>query len=149
VWWPGGMPVGKAGTSNDTTIVTGMDILPSLLALAGVDAPKGVAFDGVDMSGALAGRAAPERKQPVMWVRPPDRPGPRGNLPDLAIREGQWKLLVSRQGTRAELFDVLADPREQKNLAAEHPDVVQRLSAAVIAWDKSIPPRTADSPAEK
>jgi len=92
---------------------------------------------------------APERKQPVMWVRPPDRPGPRGNLPDLAIREGQWKLLVSRQGTRAELFDVLADPREQKNLAAEHPDVVQRLSAAVIAWDKSIPPRTADSPAEK
>jgi uncharacterized sulfatase len=144
VWWPGGMPAGKAGTSNDTTIVTGMDVPPSLLALAGVGAPKGAIFDGVDMSAALAGRTAPERKQPVMWVRPPDRPGPRGNLPDLAIREGQWKLLVSRQGTRAELFDILADPREQKNLAADHPDLVHRLSATVIAWDKSIAPRGAN-----
>jgi len=31
--------------------------------------------------------------KPVMWVRPPDRPGPKGQLPDLAIRDGKWKLL--------------------------------------------------------
>ena len=148
VWWPGGMAAAAAGTVNDKTVVTGMDLPPSLLALAGVGAPGGdgragtsaavPAFDGLDMSEALAGRGAPERGQPVMWVRPPDRPGPKGNLPDLAIRDGRWKLLVSRRGTNAELFDVPADPGETKNLAAEQPEVVERLTRAVIAWDEAV-----------
>ena len=138
VWWPGGMPKSAAGTANDATVIAGMDVPPTLLALAGVPAPQQVTFDGLDLSDALAGRAAaPQRGKPVMWVRPPDRPGPQGRLPDLAIRDGRWKLLVSRQGTNAELFDVVADPAEKNNVAAEHADVTDRLKQAVIAWDKA------------
>jgi len=74
----------------------------------------------------------------MMWVRPPDRPGPKGGLPDLAIRDGQWKLLVKRDGSRAELFDVVADPTESHNVAADHADIAKRLSKTVIDWDKSI-----------
>jgi uncharacterized sulfatase len=140
VWWPGGMPKNAAGTANDATVVTGMDIAPSLLALTGVAAPAGVAFDGIDLSQALAGRAAAARGQAVMWVRPPDRPGPRGNLPDLAIRDGRWKLLVSRDGTRAELFDVTADPNERTNVAAGNAEVVARLTRQVVAWEKQVTP---------
>jgi uncharacterized sulfatase len=77
-----------------------------------------------------------------MWVRPPDRPGPPKNpMPDLAVRDGDWKLLVKRDGSRAELFDVIKDPNESKNLASEHPDVTKRLTAAVTAWDKAIDPK--------
>jgi uncharacterized sulfatase len=77
-----------------------------------------------------------------MWVRPPDRPGPPGQpLPDLAIREGDWKLLVRRDGSGAELFDIAKDPNEKKNLAASQADVATRLSDAVIAWDRSIQPK--------
>jgi len=78
----------------------------------------------------------------VMWVRPPDRPGPPNQpLPDLAIREGDWKLLVRRDGSNAELFDIAKDPDEKNNLAASHADVAKRLGDAVIAWDRSIQPK--------
>ena len=136
VWWPGGMPEEATGTANDATLVCGIDVPPSLLALAGVPQPG--AFDGINLAAALAGRAAPVRDGMVMWERPPDRPGPNNNLPDLAVRDGRWKLLVFRDGTRAKLFDVAADPGEKDNLAADHPDVTERLKAAVLAWDKSL-----------
>jgi uncharacterized sulfatase len=139
VWAPGLMPKEAVGTHNDTTLMAGIDFAPSVLAITGVKPPPNVKFDGQDFSGAWLGKAAPsERHQPLMWVRPPDRPGPRGNLPDVAIRDGKWKLLVHRDGSRVELFDVRADPNETKNLAEEHPDVAGRLKQEVLAWDKSI-----------
>ena len=148
-WWPGGMPKSAVGTSNDVTVVTGIDMPPSLLALAGVAAPKPEVFDGIDMSAALAGRAAPPRDRPVMWLRPPDRPGKNGELPDLAIRDGNWKLLVHRDGGEpAELFDVIADPSEKKNMAAGHADVVERLTRAVTEWETSVVPKVVEGDAK-
>jgi len=42
---------------------------------------------------------------------------------------GRWKLLElpTPQGVQVELYDVVADPRETHNVAAEHPEVVARL----------------------
>jgi uncharacterized sulfatase len=138
VWWPGGMKQAAIGTSNDATVMAGMDFAPSLLSIAGVAPPASVKFDGIDLSPALSGRTAPHRDNPVMWVRPPDRPGPHNGLPDLAIRAGQWKLLVHRDGSKVELFDITSDPVESKNAAADHPDIASRLSAQVLAWDKAM-----------
>ena len=104
--------------------------------LTNITSPPQDKFDGLDMSQAMTGKAASPRTQPICWVRPPDRPGPRGRLPDLAIRDGKWKLLTSRDGTRVELFDVVADPNEKTNLAKEHADIADRLKQTVIAWDK-------------
>jgi arylsulfatase A-like enzyme len=118
--------------------MAGMDFAPSLLTFAGIAAPEKIKFDGLDMSATLTGKASPQRDKQIMWVRPPDRPGPDNAWPDLAIRDGKWKLLVHRDGSKPELFDILADPTESKNLAATHADVTQRLGQQVIAWDKSI-----------
>ena len=41
----------------------------------------------------------------------------------MAVRDGDWKLLVNADGTGAELYDLAADPREARNLAADKPDV--------------------------
>ena len=87
------------------------------------------------MSETLVGRERPKRASPLMWVRPPDRPGPRGQLPDLAIRDGDLKLLVDRNGGNPELFNVVKDPNERQNLAGDHPDEVKRLSEQVNKWD--------------
>jgi arylsulfatase A-like enzyme len=137
VWFPAEMPKASIGAANDSTVITGMDVPPSLLALAGATTPQNVTFDGEDLHNALAGQSAAARRHPIMWVRPPDRPGPKGQLPDLAMRDGQWKLLVSRKGDNVELFDVVADPIERKNLVADHADVAERLKQTVIAWDKA------------
>jgi arylsulfatase A-like enzyme len=37
-----------------------------------------------------------------------------------------------------ELFDLLADPHERTNLAAEHPEVVQRMTRELHAWQRSV-----------
>jgi uncharacterized sulfatase len=136
--WYDGIPAPAVGSKNDRTVLAGIDVPPSLLALTKVPVPADVPFDGLNMSDALIRRAMPKRDQPVMWVRPPDRPGPDKSWPDLAIRDGDWKLLVFRDGSRPELFDIIEDPGESTNLADKHPEVTRRLSDKVISWDKRI-----------
>jgi uncharacterized sulfatase len=134
--WSSQIDVAKAGSGNARTVIAAIDFAPSLLKIAGI--ATDAKFDGVDMSDPMLGRTSPDRDTPVMWVRPPDRPGPKKSWPDLAIRENQWKLLVFRDGSKPELFDLSADESEKHNLASEHPDLVQKLSREVIDWDNSI-----------
>ncbi|HEX8705032.1 MAG TPA: sulfatase [Myxococcaceae bacterium] len=52
---------------------------------------------------------------------------------------GRWKLLElpTPQGVQVELYDVVADPRETRNVAAEHPDVVRQLRETLA---RELPP---------
>lgn len=149
VWSPRLLAPDSVGKINGKTLVAAMDFAPSLLALAGVQSSKDIAFDGLDMSQALLGRSAAERSAPVMWCRPPDRPGPKGAWPDLAVRDGNWKLLISRDRSRPELFDIVKDPNERTNLANERPDVTKRLADEVLAWDRSIQESATKKPTSK
>jgi hypothetical protein len=65
----------------------------------------------------------------VVRPRGGGQPGCRGG-------DGRWKLLVDRGGSRPELFDIEADPKEQTDLADQHASVVKALTDRVIAWDK-------------
>ena len=56
------------------------------------------------------------------------------------MRVGEWKFLCEFDGSEPELYDMLGDRGETKNLAAKHPEIVARLSRSVIAWHKSMPP---------
>jgi arylsulfatase A-like enzyme len=158
VWGPGLIPAARAGTHDATSVFAAFDLAPSLLRLAGVAAPNGTAFDGEDLSATLTGRAPASRRAPICWRRPPDRknvPGTElGAAPDLAIRDGRWKLLCDYDGSRPRLHDLDADPSESNDLAAREPALVQRLTAAVLAWHRSMPPDngatyTAPTPAQK
>lgn len=139
-WGPGLIASGQTGTTNDVTVVAAIDVAPSLLDLAGVEPPQEVRFDGVDMSDALTGKSQPQRKQPLMWVRPPDRAGPMNSWPDLAIRDGDLKLLVDEDGSHVELYDLAADPGESQNLAESRPQDVERLKKAVLEWRREVTP---------
>jgi len=67
----------------------------------------------------------------------PREPGARS--PNLAVRDGKWKLLINAGGTGAELYDLAADPKETKNLAAENPKETKRLRAVVLTWRQTLP----------
>jgi uncharacterized sulfatase len=140
VWAPGLIPAARRGSRNEKTVISSVDLVPSLLRLAQVKETDGAAFDGTDLGDALLGKAETVRNRPLLWVRPPDRPGPVGNrFPDLAIREGDWKLLMQSDGTRAELYDLATDSGETRNLAEKQPAIVERLKKQLQDWLKTLP----------
>lgn len=144
VWGPGLIPASKAGTVNDTAIVSGVDFLPTMLKVAGVSmVPQ---TDGSDLSATFLGKTEAGRTKPLFWKRPPDRPGsPEEPLPDFAMRDGNMKFLMQTDGSNPQLYDLSKDKGETNNLAAAQPQLVQRLTKAVLDWNKTLPAAPAPS----
>lgn len=140
VWGPGFITEDLRGTVNSKSYFAAIDILPSLLEIADVDAAN-VSFDGETMTETLLGRSSRSRQQPIFFRRPPDRDSFYGiaNCPDLAIREGNWKLLCEYDGSDALLFNLAEDPGETQNVATQRPDLAKSLTDKVVAWHLSMP----------
>ncbi len=142
VWGPGLIPKEKQGSHNATSVFAAFDLAPSLISLTGVSAPD-VEFDGENVSATLIGSSTASRAAPIFWRRPPDRkfanPGRTEQLPDLAIREGDWKLCCNYDGSQPALYDLKLDRSESTNLADQHPAIVARLTELVVGWHQSMP----------
>ena len=142
-WGPGLIPSKASGTTDHQTAIAGFDLVPSLLAITGVPAPPSITFDGENLSAALLGTGQPVRSRPLHWSRPPDRkswpPMITQPQPDLATLDGEWKLLCEYDGSSPQLHHLPSDPGESRNVAAHHPGIVQRLTAALLAWHRSMP----------
>ena len=141
VRWTGRVPAGRV---DEATVLAAVDLFPSLCALAGAAPPKGARLDGEDLSAALLGQTV-ARKQPLFWEYGRAAaafiyPKGRDRSPSLAVREGPWKLLVNADGSGAELYDVLTDRAEARDLSAEKPEIAKRLAAAARDWRKALPP---------
>jgi uncharacterized sulfatase len=161
IWGPGLIAQEQRGTHNEQSILAAFDLVPSLLTLAGASPPADVKFDGEDVSATLIGRSNASRMAPLFWRRPPDRknspPALPDPQPDLAVRDGEWKLLCNYDGSQPELYDLARDRGETTNLADQQPEIARRLVAAVVAWHRSMPadkgpnlgPTSPDSPRKK
>lgn len=143
VWGPGLIDKAQAGSVNTQSVFAAFDLAPSLLAIAGIEAGE-TAFDGENIAPALLGRKEVSRQKPIFWRRPPDRktaaPNLPERLPDLAMREGHWKLLCEYDGSKPQLYDLSKDRSETTNIADKHPQVVSRMREAVVSWHQSLPP---------
>jgi uncharacterized sulfatase len=147
VWGPGLVDRQKSGTVNRTSVLAAVDLAPTLLAVAGAKPADGVAYDGVQLKKTLLGGSEASRDKPLFFRRPPDRGaiGAEANLPDLAVREGRWKLLCEYDGSGARLYDVLADPGEVADRSAGEAETVARLTQAAVNWHRSLPPDNGDA----
>ncbi len=135
--WRGIVPAGRV----DKTPVTGaVDFLPTVCKLAGVSLPDGLKPDGEDVSAIWLGADRP-RSKPLFWEWLFNVQGPEDGYlpPPLAIRDGDWKLFTDHQGERAQLYRIPDDPGEEKDVAAEHPDVVKTLAQKALAWADTLP----------
>ncbi|MBL7222261.1 MAG: sulfatase-like hydrolase/transferase [Candidatus Brocadiae bacterium] len=120
-WWPGRI---KPGTVTDQLCIS-LDVMPTLLELAGVPVPAGHTLDGVSLAPLLL-EGKPLGKRQLFW---------NGR----AMRDGQWKLVLGgRGGDGVGLYDLSKDIGEKTNLAAQHPERVVAMRAAVAAWDKDV-----------
>ena len=73
VWGPGIVAADRAGTTNTESVLSALDVVPSLAALAGVTLPAEPAGDGEDLAAVLRGTSRVSRSRPLFWRRPPDR----------------------------------------------------------------------------
>lgn len=129
MWWPETIPAGHVCNEVAGTI----DILPTLAGLCGGELPKRK-MDGHDIWPLMSGQngaRSPHETYVLMH-------GPG------TVRSGRWKFYPWKEGTGGrpnrvvgevspqpvQLYDVVADVGERKNVAAEHPEVVARLQAA-------------------
>ena len=146
VRWPGRVPAGRIETES---VLTAVDVLPTLCALAGAAVPGGHALDGEDVSDVFRGKSRP-RGRPIFWQWRFRVSGYAiHHCPMLAIRDGRWKLLMNPDRSRVELYDIPSDPSEVDNRASEHPDVVDRLAKQLMAWQGTLPEGPVDAAAGK
>jgi len=141
VRWP------AAGWRPDVvqTIVSHIDILPTLLDLCGIEPPAGIALDGLSLRPLLeAGDAAAWPDRTLFTHNPIDET----NKYPGAVRTQRYRLVReipgSGGGSKAradddaatpwQLYDMDRDPGERSDIAKEHPEIVRDLAARYDAW---------------
>ncbi len=114
--------------------VATFDYYPTFAQAAGARI-KGVKPDGLSLWPLLAKNGAlPART--LFWHYPLDEPHFLGGRSCGAVHDGDWKLLEFFDNGDRELYNLADDPGEERNLAAENPDVVRRLTEKMQAWRK-------------
>ncbi len=140
VWSPGLMVPQKVGSVNATSVLCAMDLARSIVDMSGHAQHLDLQMDGEVLSDVLLGASERSRSNPIFWRRPPDRPGTKTeDYPDLAMRDGRWKLLVEYDGSAPQLYNLEVDPSETDNLAPGQLDRVQAMIAATLAWNSQLP----------
>jgi arylsulfatase A-like enzyme len=136
VRWPGHAP---AGFKNNSTVFTAVDLLPTFCAAAGVTPPVEAAGDGENLVAAFNGESV-VRARPIFWLHTGSRAEPDW-WPRLAVREGNWKLVMTYGAARVELHELSSDRTEdvQRDESKVHPEVVARLSKLALDWQATLP----------
>jgi arylsulfatase A-like enzyme len=125
VRWPERIP---SGTVFDP-MVSVLDVVPTVLAAAGIAVPESRALDGVDLAPYLAGKRSEPPHAELFW-----RYGPIG-----AVRSGPYKLLRVRDEP-PQLYDLRSDIGETRDLAAARPEIVRRLRDRWEQWNAQLKP---------
>jgi arylsulfatase A-like enzyme len=111
--------------------------------LCDADLPERYGSDGEDLSPALVGKS-PKRTRALFLEYGRNEksfayPSGKNRSPNVAVRAGDWKLLVNADGTGAELNDLATDSKEIRDQRADRPDVARRLADEALKWRQSLP----------
>ncbi len=106
-----------------------IDLLPTFLAAAGTEPDPSWHVDGVNLLPVWThdSAARPTLDRTVFWEWRSE------GTNQLAAMNGPFKLVVTNDG-KPELFDVLADPAERRNVSAQHPEISKQLHDQLNAW---------------
>jgi uncharacterized sulfatase len=142
--WPGKIAPGD----RKEQLCSSIDIVPTALAAAGAAIPGNL--PGLNLLPILQSGGPTPRKEVFGETFAHDVAeieNPQATLLYRWVVDGRWKLLLTYDGKldryasshprsekRPQLFDLLADPHENTNLAAQNPEIVARLAARLQEW---------------
>ncbi|MEX0988213.1 MAG: sulfatase-like hydrolase/transferase [Bacteroidales bacterium] len=133
VRWPGITPEGLIDTSS---VISGVDILPTLAAAAGIPLPSGYKPDGISILQAFKGQKF-KRSKPLFW----EWRGPHNkeaNWPQLAMLDDDWVLLMSQDPWQVALYNIVNDRGQQNNLAKDHPKRTKKMVKRLQQWKSTL-----------
>lgn len=104
-----------------------MDLLPTVLELAGAEIPPQA--EGRSLVPLLRGESTHLRDLAFSGSFPP-----WPNLAPISVTDGRWTFLDMGDRERWELYDLHEDPQQERNLAAECPEEVERMHGAVVEY---------------
>ncbi|MBL9212787.1 MAG: arylsulfatase [Opitutaceae bacterium] len=123
------------------TLCHAVDIVPTLLDLTGAPTPAGLRFDGISIR-PLLDPASKNTAWPHERILVTDSQRVRDPIKwkQTAVMSGPWRLINGN-----ELYDIKADPGQQRNLIAEQPARAARMSAFYDAWWAELEPTFAQT----
>lgn len=123
--WPGRVKPGK----HDAPVQI-IDWMPTFCALAGAKPDKDLKWDGVNLWPQLA-EGGPSPLRTLYTVGP--------GFKARALRCDPWKLVEQGRGEKAkyELYDILADPNETKDVATQQPDALAAMKERLADMAKA------------
>ncbi len=125
VRWPKQIP---AGSTFDEPVCS-LDVFATAASLSGAEVPESHKLDGLNIMPALSGKTASLDRKNLFWRT--------GGGAAFAVRQGKYKLVrLEKQGEQ--LFDLDADVGETKDIAAQHPETLSELRAALNAWNAEL-----------
>lgn len=116
-WWPGTVTAGRV----DDQPWAFWDLMPTFVELSGAKPPEGYETDGLSLLEYLKGGKAPERDS-FYWELNGQQ----------AVRFGRWKAVRNSIKEPIEIYDLATDPGESKDLAAGHPDLVEKAKTLLL-----------------
>jgi arylsulfatase A-like enzyme len=128
--WPG-----QIEPARHETLVSSIDLAPTILSACGVDVPK--SMPGLDLLDICKHAGQSERTQLFGEIFEHDIPDVDDPVKGLTHRwtiEGDWKLILPVGDGAAELYNLNDDPHENQNLAAQNPERVAALTKGIDAW---------------
>lgn len=129
--------LGKIAPQRNETAVSSLDLLPTLLAACGIIHPEGLPGINLLDNGAIAGRKAVFGE--CFTHNSKDLENPAASLRWRYVIRDDWKLIVPHAANESggvELYDLKADPMEEKDQAASEQERVEKLRAELDAWWK-------------
>jgi arylsulfatase A-like enzyme len=112
-------PEGKRAGETSDYFASTHDVAPTILSFQGLTVPG--KMDGEDLTVMFDGADPPERPH---WTT--------AYADHVAAGDGRWLLIADNQGKERRLFDTEADPDEENDVAADNPDVVNRLWGNIV-----------------
>jgi arylsulfatase A-like enzyme len=140
VRWPA---TGIKGKKDDKSVLSAIDMFPTFCRLAGIKIPEGLWPDGKDKSSVLLGKPSGE-KRTLFWEYGRNNtsfvyPDGKDRSPNLAIREGKWKLLMNSDGSDIQLYDLEKDKSESNNVEKNNTEVTKRMKEKLTEWRRALP----------
>jgi arylsulfatase A-like enzyme len=131
---PGVVP---PGTVSETP-VSSIDFYPTLLEVAHVGPDPRQLLDGLSFLPVLKDPHAELPRETFYWHYPLEKPHFLGGRSAGALRHGDWKLIEFFDTGEVELYNLAADPSEEKNLAQSQAERLVSLRAELEAWRKRV-----------